>query len=152
MKRKAFNSTLPAPSKPIKKSAIGKPKTEEARLRLQAKKERAFLRDFHSVAFVLFGKRRSCQVCGKNPTPYFPSQNAHAEPRTRGEPLSWERIFIACEKCHIAHDEYRRTYTQVDVENMIAAHHVACLHEGVITADEWRAARDRQLERMEAAA
>ena len=117
-----------------------KPRSKASKRRAAVRAARRFTRQFHSLAFVLFGKQQRCRSCGAWASEACPNENSHAEKRARS---TWRRIFIQCARCHGEYEDgparflARRSLTKADVERWIREHHRAVHEAGIITDTEY---------------
>lgn len=90
-KRKAWNSTLPAPTEPMKR-------TKPIKARNADRKAREFARTYHSVERVMFVKyAMQCEVPGCG---HFPCECAHIEGEGMGRKGHYTMIVPLCAHHH----------------------------------------------------
>lgn len=95
--RRAWNSTLPAPSEPMKRTELrrgpAKPKSRAQRLRDSVRKAREFARKYHSkerVVFVRYALECAVAGCGGMP------ENAHLDGEGTGRKGHYRRVAPLC--------------------------------------------------------
>lgn len=97
MKRRSWNSTLPAPSKPMKRSAM--PERKKRILPVsKANVARLFRRNFRSIERVRFAKAHDCQVCHRTASERWPGVNSHAV-HSRGAGGDYRCVVALCVEC-----------------------------------------------------